>query len=82
MLVFLLNCLRFSKLLEILPSVWCNFSNLLKRKQSSKKTIKLDLHADTGALTPSIDWIKHYFSVAFSSYYISIAHFSPINARC
>jgi len=38
MLVFLLDCLRFSKLLEILPSVWCNFSNLLKRKQSSKKT--------------------------------------------
>jgi len=29
---------RFSKLLEILPSVWCNFSNLLKRKQSSRKT--------------------------------------------
>jgi len=38
MLVFLLDCLRFSKLLEILPSVWCNFSNLLKRKQSSRKT--------------------------------------------
>jgi len=28
-LVFLLDCLRFNKLLEILPSVWCNFSNLL-----------------------------------------------------
>jgi len=38
MLVFLLDCLRFSKLLEILPSVWCNFSNLLKRQQSSRKT--------------------------------------------
>jgi len=38
MLVFLLACLRFSKLLEILPSVWYNFSNLLKRKQSSRKT--------------------------------------------
>jgi len=30
MLVFLLDCLRFNKLLEILPFVWCNFSNLLK----------------------------------------------------
>jgi len=30
--------LAFSKLLEILPSVWCNFSNLLKRKQSNRKT--------------------------------------------
>jgi len=38
MLVFLLDCSRFSKLLEILPSVWCNFSNLLKRKQFSRKT--------------------------------------------
>jgi len=38
MLVFLLDCLRFSELLEILSFVWCNFSNLLKRKQSSKKT--------------------------------------------
>jgi len=37
MLVFL-DCLRFSKLLEILPSVWYNFNNLLKRKQSSRKT--------------------------------------------
>jgi len=27
-----------SKLLKILPSVWCNFSNLLKRKQSSRST--------------------------------------------
>jgi len=25
-------------LLEFLLSIWCNFSNLLKRKQSSKKT--------------------------------------------
>jgi len=38
MLVFLLDCLRFNKLLEILPSVWCNFNNLLKCKQSSRKT--------------------------------------------
>jgi len=30
MFVFLLDFLRFSKLLEILPSVWSNFSNLLK----------------------------------------------------
>jgi len=30
--------LAFSKLLEILYSVWCNFSNLLKRKRSKKKT--------------------------------------------
>jgi len=37
-LVFLLDCLRFCKLPEILCSVWCNFSNLLKRKQSSRKT--------------------------------------------
>jgi len=29
---------RSNKPLEILPSVWCNFNNLLKRKQSSKKT--------------------------------------------
>jgi len=36
MLVFLLDCLHFSKLLEILPSVWCNFSNLLKRKQENQ----------------------------------------------
>jgi len=28
-----------SKLLEILPSVWCSFSNLLKRKQSRKTSI-------------------------------------------
>jgi len=34
MLVFLLDRLRISKLLEIL----CNFSNLLKRKQSNRKT--------------------------------------------
>jgi len=27
-----------SKLLEILPSVWYNFNNLLKRKQFSRKT--------------------------------------------
>jgi len=38
MLVFLLDYLHFSRLLEILPSVWCNFSNLSKRKQSSRKT--------------------------------------------
>jgi len=38
MLVFLLDCLRFSKLLEILSFVWYNFNNLLKRKQSSTKT--------------------------------------------
>jgi len=29
MLVFLLDCLRFSKLQEILTSIWCNFSNLV-----------------------------------------------------
>jgi len=34
MFVFLLDFLRFSKLLEILPFVWSNFNNLLKRKQS------------------------------------------------
>jgi len=38
MLVFLLDCLRFSKLLEILLFVWCNFNNLLKRKQFSRKS--------------------------------------------
>jgi len=43
MLVFLLDCLRFSKLLEILSSVWCNFSNLLKRKQSSRKASRVPL---------------------------------------
>jgi len=37
MFVFILDCLRFSKLLEIRPSVWCNLNNLLKRKQSSRK---------------------------------------------
>jgi len=36
-------------------------------------------HADTGALTPSIDWLKRCFSGAFSSY-LSVTHFSPINA--
>lgn len=35
MYAFLLDC--FSKLLENLRSVLCNFNNLLKRKQSSKK---------------------------------------------
>jgi len=39
MLVFLLNCLRFSKLLKILHSVLCNFNYLLKHKQSSMKSI-------------------------------------------
>jgi len=28
----------------------------------------LDPHADIGALTLSVDWIKRYFSIAFSSY--------------
>jgi len=35
MLIFLLNCLRFSKLLEILPSVWCNFSNFKTDRMNS-----------------------------------------------
>jgi len=39
MLVFLLDYLRFSKLLEILRSVWCNFNYLLKHKQSNMKSI-------------------------------------------
>jgi len=30
--------------------------------------LKLDSHADTGVLTPSVDWMKWYFSVAFSTY--------------
>jgi len=34
----------------------------------NEKSIRLDPHADTGALTSSADWIKRYFSVAFSSY--------------
>jgi len=39
MLVFLLDYLRFNKLLEKLPSGWCNFSNLLKRKQKNKHRV-------------------------------------------
>jgi len=30
--------------------------------------LRLDPHTNTSALTPSDDWIKRYFSVAFSSY--------------
>jgi len=37
MLVFLLDCLRFSKLLKILSSVWYNFSNLLNTSNSVGK---------------------------------------------
>jgi len=36
-LVFLLDCLRFSKLLEILPSIWCNFSNLFYASNPGKQ---------------------------------------------
>jgi len=37
MLVFLLDCLHFNKLLESLPSVWCNFSNLLNASNPAGK---------------------------------------------
>jgi len=37
MLVFLLDYLRFSKLLEILPSVWCNFNNLINANNPAGK---------------------------------------------
>jgi len=36
-LVFLLDYLHFSKLLEILPSIWSNFNNLLKRNPAGKQ---------------------------------------------
>jgi len=37
MLFFLLDCLRSSKLLEILRSIWCNSNNLLDRKTIQRK---------------------------------------------
>jgi len=43
----------------------------------------VDSHAETGALTPNVDWIKCCFSVVFSCYLppLSISHQSALGIK-
>jgi len=54
MLVFLLDCLRFSKLLEILLSVWCNFNNFASNPAGKQASCTVGLKpAAYGARFPA-----------------------------
>jgi len=54
-----------------------------KKKMGLGCAIRLDPHTDTSALTPNVDWIKRYFSLAFSSYLLPspIFHQSALSVK-
>jgi len=66
MLVFLLDCLRFSKLLKLYQTEGRISSNLLKRKQSSRKTSIVWRWLNTRSYESSYP-IENYYCISRSS---------------